>query len=355
MKIVILTYILLAISLLSDATGLNQKQIDEGLPPRIIRTCCAFGNNVGIIGIPFIKKTDIVAVENIGQHRYLGGKSEKNGLIYTLKGGFIDTGHLRDQADWTAYLQSIILRNRGNRNTSLSLGYEGGKKILKLDIPEAFSPEDAALLAGRITYDLSVWHEIATWYGASSVPFVPERYSSFSAEDDYSNQLGITLGIEALLSKLPYEQAMDSVLTNQLLLLEAVTDVKQSYAAMDLVNGKWWSGVYKYPSKNLLLKHEISSYDTTFPLLVDELKVTSTEPVPVEVAKLSSNNESLNNFYKLSFYVNGKIPYTRIFHKRKSRKLISNEDFLVLLKNIEIESSLMKYRRFKRKSGRNKL
>ncbi|MDP3432015.1 MAG: DUF4056 domain-containing protein [Bacteroidota bacterium] len=77
----------------------------DNKPHRIIRTCCSFGSEMQLMGIPGIKLTD----------------------------------------------------------------------------------NDLVNLAGKIAYDLSVWHEIATWFGASTIPFVPERYSSFSVEDVYSN------------------------------------------------------------------------------------------------------------------------------------------------------------------------
>lgn len=356
MKIILKCYLLLFLLALTSssiqAKGLNEQDFLKGTPPRIIRTCCAFGDKVGFIGLPFVKLSDIISVEDIGNHHYLGGKSEKNGIVYTYKGGFVDTGHLRDQADWTAYLHSLIMHNLGNKKFELVLGHEGGEKKLKLSIPKKFSNEDAALLAGRITYDLSVWHEIATWYGASSVPLFPERYSSFSAEDDYSNQLGITLGIQAILSDQPFDTAMASLLNQKLKELQVVKTIDESYRAMDMVNGKWWSRTYKFPSKNFLLQHEISTYDKTFPLLVPELTPIVVKPHPVEIAKKTEENISLNKYYTLVFDLNNKIPYTRIFHKRRSKKVITNADFGLLLENIHNETQLMKYRKLKRKEGK---
>lgn len=42
--------------------------------PRIFRTCCSLGSNVGIFGAPYFKLTEIASIENIGKHRYMGGK-----------------------------------------------------------------------------------------------------------------------------------------------------------------------------------------------------------------------------------------------------------------------------------------
>lgn len=65
-----------------------------------------------------------------------------------------------------------------------------------INIPAGMSGEEVLSLSGRIAYDLSVWHEIATWYGVSSVPLVSEQFSSFSPEDVYSNLLGLCLELK---------------------------------------------------------------------------------------------------------------------------------------------------------------
>ena len=159
-------------------------------PHRIIRTCCSFGTEMQLFAIPGIKLTETTSIEKIGTHHYLGDPSEENGIIYSRRGGFIDMAHLRDQSDWTAYLYSQMLENKKSGSLSMLLGREGGEKNLNVDI-SALSNLDMIHLAGKIAYDLSVWHEIATWFGASTIPFVPERYSSFSIEDPYSNLLGV--------------------------------------------------------------------------------------------------------------------------------------------------------------------
>ncbi len=51
----------------------------------------------------------------LGNHGYSFKLSEKNGIIYTARGGHIDTPHVRKLADWTAYLayqvQERLLNN----------------------------------------------------------------------------------------------------------------------------------------------------------------------------------------------------------------------------------------------------
>ncbi len=224
-------------------------------PPKIIRTCCSFGADIRISGIPFVKKTDITSIDEIGAHHYLGNIEENNGNIYTKRGGFLDLGHLRDCADWTAYLYQLILASKENKELEIiHLGNEGGSKILELKIPEDLEDWETIELAGKIAYDLSLWHEIATWYGTSYVPLVPERYSSFSPEDLYSNLLGVHLGMAAIKSDLEYNEAMTVLLSEMLDSLDAVTSQEETYDAMVLVDDIWYTSQKRLPNKKLLVK-----------------------------------------------------------------------------------------------------
>ena len=51
----------------------------------------------------------------------------------------------------------------------------------------------AVPLAQWIAFQLSTWHEIATWFGWSALSIFPEEASAFSPEDLYSNLLGIRI------------------------------------------------------------------------------------------------------------------------------------------------------------------
>jgi hypothetical protein len=309
------------------------------LPPhRIIRTCCSFGSNVGVMGVPDFYVTDITSVENIGAHHYMGSKDEGNGIIYTLKGGFIDMAHLRDQADWTAYLYSIIISHKGVTDFEIKLGYEGGLKKLHLNVPSDFSDTNSMNLAGRIAYDLSVWHEIATWYGASSIPFVPERFSSFSIEDNYSNLLGANLGIEALKSDLPYDEAMTKLIHDKLIDLERVDSVSQTYEAMEKVLNKWWTRDFKFPQSNVLLKREFSNYSTTYPLIVPGMSDSKNEICDLDMPKLTDTNLKFEDVYTLSFKLNGLFHFKNLLLEPHS-KTITSRDFLSIIDEITFESN----------------
>jgi hypothetical protein len=305
-------------------------------PHRIIRTCCSFGTEMQLFAIPGVKLTEITSLEKIGNHHYLGDQSEQNGIVYTRRGGFIDMGHLRDQVDWTAFLYTELRTNKPNGKFTMVLGREGGEKTLNALLPTTLTEHDLILLAGKITYDLSVWHEIATWFGASTIPFVPERYSSFSVEDAYSNLLGVTIGIKALQSELPYEEAVTRIIDETLKNLDVVSNEAETYLAMESVRDIWWTREKKLPSSKVLLQRQVQVYPCLKPWLVPGWTSQSKESSELSVPELATNGESLNDFYQLEFKLNYKFPFKKMFPDRKDRNITQN-DFDRLLARVATE------------------
>lgn len=305
-------------------------------PNRIIRTCCSFGTEMQLFAIPGVKLTEITSLEKIGPHHYLGDESEQNGIIYSRRGGFLDMGHLRDQADWTAYIYSQLLVNKSSGKLAMILGHEGGEKNLEVNIPLNMSDQDLVSLAGKIAYDLSVWHEIATWFGASTIPFVPERYSSFSVEDAYSNLLGVTIGIKALQSELPYENAVSQIISETLKNLDAVSNEAETFLAMENVRDVWWTRNKKLPSGKVLLQRQVKVYNCLQPWLVPGWLKPNQKQEDLQVPELTSDGQSLNSFYKLEFRLNYKFPFHKMFPERKERN-ITQLDFNRLLAKVASE------------------
>lgn len=312
---------------------LNQKK-KQGPPPRIIRTCCAFGSDLKISGIPFKRITEITELDKVGKHVFLGDKNEGNGIIYTKKGGFIDLGHLRDIADWTGYLYQQIYNGKGKK-TVIDLGREGGRKTLTLNIPKNLSDKRAASLAGRIAYDLSVWHEIGTWFGTSFIPFVPERYSAFSPEDQYSNLTGANLGVLAINSEQPFELAMTGLIDNLLANLEAVDSRQKTIDAMEQIEGKWWSRDSKLPSKKVLIKRFVKADSTLLPWVINPSQV---DLVPIQIP--AYQDQELAKMYLIEFNLNHKFPIERIFPERKNR-IITQKDFPAMMRYIEVQTDFL--------------
>lgn len=307
---------------------LNSKELTS-CPPKIIRTCCLFGAEVKFAGIPLLNKTDIVRLDQIGQHAYLGGPTEDNGIIYTRKGGFIDTGHLRDCADWTAYLFAFISNNVGTGEEALlHLGKEGGDKQLILHIGKGITRNNAAALSARIAYDLSLWHEIATWFGASYVPMIPEGYSSFSPEDLYSNLLGTLIGIQAIESDMEYNTAMNYFTLKMLRDLDAVTTAEETLAAMNKTESLWWSAEKRLPGKNVLIQRYFDIETSLVPWLVPQ------EDMNFVPHKLEKMPVELNELFSFRIDLNYKFPHKN-FIPLSGDKSITQRDFPAIVDWIE--------------------
>ena len=302
-------------------------------PPRIIRACCAFGTDLNVSIVPGYKYTRLTSADKLGPHKYLGDKSENNGILYTRRGGFLDFGHLRDLVDWTAYLYNLAKKSQQTGEILINLGFESGEKALVIKIPSTEKEEDLISLAGRIAYDLSIWHEITSWFGASAVPLVSERFSSFSPEDAYSNLLGTKIASEAIRSDLPYEEAVTISIRQTLTELEAVSTVEESYQAMDAVRDIWWTRKKHLPNNHVILQRELGVYTNMTPWLAPGWESKNKVPFEITVPETTLDGIHLSEFYTLSFDLNHKIPLKKIFPDR-SGKMVTQKDFQVIINYI---------------------
>jgi hypothetical protein len=335
--ILILILFFTAFQGLAKAPVLTKKELSVA-PPRIIRTCCGFGVEIGIAGVPFAKKTDITSLEIMGSHTYMGHKDERNGNIYTRRGGFLDMGHLRDCADWTAYLYNLIKASQTDLQfTQTELRNEGGAKSLILDVPKDFSEKEIIALSGKISFDLSLWHEISTWFGASYVPLIPEKYSSFSPEDLYSNLMGVHLGMRAIASDLDYNEAMTLELEKMLDSLEALNTEDETFEAMLKVNEVWYSNEKRYPNKKVILKRYIELESDLSPWLVPGYE----SQLPPYLLRKPDN--FLSKYYELSLKLNFRFPVDSIIPERDNRIITQNDfDFFVDFIQTEINKEALK-------------
>lgn len=312
----------------------------DKIPPRIIRACCFFGYNLKLWGVPFVSIDQVISVDDLGDHYYMGDKSEGTGTIYTKKGGFIDIAHLRDQIDWTRYLYTAILDSRGKGEVVLPLRNEAGRKTLYLDVPAELDSSDCILLAGKITYDFSLWHEISTWFGAKSIPLIPEKFSSFSVEDVYSNLLGVRVGMKTLHSKLPFNTAATKIIISTLDSLDVVKTAKETYDAYDAVNNKWYTNKRRIPHKSITLKRDLDVLTSSRPWIIPDQSDTIVDPIILDVPLLSAKGESLTNFYQFTIDLNHRFSVKEIFPSRQS-SVINQDDFEVLLNRISKDLKIM--------------
>lgn len=289
--------------------------------PESLRPCCAFGYDLHVravgVPVPFYQIGNVLTVDTLGKHHYndsalgavkniAGLSEEKNGLIYSHRGGFIDIAHVRDTADNTFYLFTRIYPHLG-REWRLFYSEELGVRRIQL---KAFSPPVssagrytlAAWLAGHLAFELAQWHEVAQWYGFQSVAGFSEEISAFSPEDLYSNLLGARLAINVILegnagSKEEYNAAMEKALRSTLIRLEAVSEAETERQFHD-VDGDWWNSKRRVPDKFLVLNRNYDLSETRYPTPVPFERAQPYQlTMPVKVA-----NYRLSHLGQLQIY-----------------------------------------------------
>ena len=290
--------------------------------PSNLRPCCAFGMDIKSkivqVTVPFYRVANIIEVDDLGPHTYDAGflghgtdkqveSNENNGLIYTCEGGFIDTAHVRDYADWTVFFFSWISHNQA-RNAALQLPAEIGNRTLRLKAYEnsILSPVEQRqlniALAQWLAYQLSVWHEIAQWHGLTTIEGFPEDASAYSVEDLYSNVLGTQIAAAlisgmAIATDQQYSRNMDTWIRNTLHHLHDLP-VAQSRAYMAQLDQHWWDSSQRLPDKFVVLKR---NYDVGAqqlpprlppqlrPLLSEEMQQACPEQAPPRYLRLQES------------------------------------------------------------------
>jgi hypothetical protein len=172
--------------------------------------------------------------------------------LYTCRGGFLDISHVRDSADMVAYIHARVHYALVNDWPCVKFrAHEPSVFTVTFDYP-AFWPlleasdrarilDDVAIrCAQQIAYAALTWHEILTWYGYKTAVVLPEQQSAFTYEDGTSHLLGVSIGGDALRSGESFDAAVTRGLNESLARLEVV-DVDAMLAAVDSVEGEWWS------------------------------------------------------------------------------------------------------------------
>ncbi len=251
--------------------------------PKKLRPCCAFGQDlkakVGAVPVPFYEQANVLSPNEVGPHGYDKGDltRERNGLVYTCRGGFIDIAHVRDNADRTIFLALKIARALPG-GVTIEFPEEGTlRRVILKPLPEGLLARHgrwgvATALASWANYELSNWHEIITWYGFESIKGIPERLSAFSPEDVYSNALGINLAVGIITnremgSREQYEQSMEAWLGEALRRLGAVPKA-QARLAMTAVDGLWWDSSKRVPDWRLVTRRCLAMASPISPWIV---------------------------------------------------------------------------------------
>ncbi|MBK7973653.1 MAG: DUF4056 domain-containing protein [Deltaproteobacteria bacterium] len=298
--------ITLLAALASPALALPPAPADQA---PTMRACCAFGYNlapkIGTIEFP-IRIGNVSASRPFGKHSYAGALriDERNAHLYTCGGGFVDLAHVRDNADWTGYLLTQTEAMLGSGQV-LELPGEAGPR--RLIFPARSLPGDreelVRLVARRIALDLSVWHEIASWYGFSLVPIFPERLSAFSPEDFYSNVMGTEIGLAAYLSPKPFDDAVEAGIIAATQALDPVPG-SSTRRAFQMVDGLWWDSRRFVPDTDLVTRRYLDVGPVVTPWRVPGANAALCEgrnepAVPRVAPEKAPDGEPLTNFYRL--------------------------------------------------------
>lgn len=235
------------------------------------RLCCSFGYGLSAAMPPIpltLHLTNITSPEKVVPHAYVSKGSlqevgellaETYGLAYTCHGGFVDVAHVSDFADWTAYL-SLRIRRAPAGAPAMVLPCDAGTAHLTVHALPPADPEKtlarSLALAQRIAYQLSVVHEITSWYDVSTFSAISEKVSAFSPEDNYSNLLGTYVGRDSVVSPLPYDESVTAAIRAALTRL-AVVSSADSRAAFETTDGTWWDRSKILPDPNVTKRRNL--------------------------------------------------------------------------------------------------
>ncbi|MHC4566303.1 MAG: DUF4056 domain-containing protein [Planctomycetota bacterium] len=198
--------------------------------------------------------TKFLVPGRLGRHGYSSAGSEKNGIVYTSGGGFLDIAHVRGGIDRTAFVAAKIFDSLQNNETEFSfrlaeptiyhvrLFPPGDSEYLPRQEREVMTRDISIRLAQYFAHTACIWHEILTWFGYKSVGFYPEFHSSFSCEDTFSDLLGSSIGAAALRdTEHAFGEGVTLALDRELEKLGVQTR-DTAKRATRTVQGRWFSG-----------------------------------------------------------------------------------------------------------------
>ncbi|APR81835.1 Hypothetical protein A7982_07184 [Minicystis rosea] len=341
-------------------------------PPRHVRPCCAFGMDLQVsLGgkrVPGYSTSNIIGVADLGRHEYDNGPVtlnqdlarlvtvEKNGLVYTCRGGFVDTAHVRDNADTTLFLTMQIVAALPGP-TIVTIDGDGATKrvVLKAVPPELMDPlgrwEVAIMLAQWASFQLSIWHEIVTWYGYESFPGFSEKVSAFSLEDLYSNALGARIagGLlrnQRVRTRADWDDLVPAWIAASLQRLGALSS-DLGRRAMKSVDGRWWDSSKQLPDWTLVTHRNFELGPRVEPWRLSDVDLPA-DPVlaaacsqspaalPLEIPE-HIGRTAIRDLVSLDFEVKPWAPASFPFADAKARR-VTNADFARIVETIRREA-----------------
>lgn len=291
-----------------------------------------FGYGLSYFAFPLFPITEFIDPDNFGEHSYgKPGSKEKNGSLYTCRGGFIDFSHLRVALDWTVYLTFKIL---SEETTDMDLPSRDGKLKLRLRNVQKIPLDDIVSISQKVAFERLVWHELCSWYYHLPNYTFDERQSTFTPEDTYSNFLGTVVGrnvaLRILLKRegLPFSQIASEEIRKELDKLLPVRDKKMTKAAYDIVDAAvqaklpagerntdvWWDSRVVFRDGRYVFKRYINIGPQLQPWRVPQafrLNCEGVKPLVLTVPQRSKSGASLYTYYTLTMSPDSALFYNK--------------------------------------------
>lgn len=197
----------------------------------------------------------------LGMHRYgpwwdrIAGPSESGrGTMYSCTAGFLDLSHMREYMDWTKYVHDRVLERLRSDEPVVGparFAWTDGEFSLTIVVPpwladlspsdrEAAVREASIRIAQRASVIIATWHEVATWYGHTTVPGISEKRSAFTWDDTTSHAVAATAAGRAIRSGEPrWDVAATAALEEELRDLQ-VLDPAGEAEAVKKSEDLWW-------------------------------------------------------------------------------------------------------------------
>jgi hypothetical protein len=322
-----------------------ERGFDE--PPRI-RFGTYPSTNIGT----FFKGLDL------GAHGYCFTLAEKDGVAYTCRGGTIDIIHVRIAADWTAYLAAETYRHLMNHDSGFSCGLavDRSRSTITFTYPEEWDcmpkfeqmkvAREVALIVGPyLTFMMTSWHEMLTWYGFKCMGPFPEFPSAFSWEDSYSNLLGTIIAVRALQdAEHKFNEAVTIALDQEMQTL-GILPARAARRITETMRGRWWTGNVIFSVNMKKRNFDIGLHDGYItPTLIPQVsECPDAEPMSYPVPRLDGLAQygfAAQVEIEPHEWESGKI--LRLVHGDQPRERINPEEhFAVIMNDIRREAVAM--------------
>ena len=295
-----------------------------------------FGYGLSFYAFPLFPITDFMNPDDFGTQSY--GKpdlKEKNGALYTCRGGFIDFSHVRAAMDWTVHVAFKIIDDNGK---NMDLQSTDGVLKLQLRNVKHLGLADIAAMSQKIAFERLVWHELASWYYHLPNFTYSEQQSTFTPEDTYSNFLGTVIGKKIILrilqkqEGLSYEQIASEELKKEIALLLPVSSKEDSKKAYDIVDAAkqaklpeaeqnkdvWWDSRVQFRDERYVFKRYIETGPQLNPWLVprsSQVGCKNIKPVVLQVPQRTKTGMSFYHYYTLTI-----TPDSLLFYNKKTHE-----------------------------------